>query len=410
MHDASLGVVTFLTQLGGLIVCEPLRYAAVLSEYASLAGTIDESGVKMLSKLLESGDLNTMTMSAHVVAKCFENTEVARKNGNQLLKTLLTTFRSLVDPKHIVKSKSESSCLICLSLALLRLASVSVSDEEIIRKEPETRNLWKLLAVSMSKKSRLFINASPLLFSENVDAFESWQAMSVKKTELIRSVESLGICDLLSTCARSYASLLVLSEECTQWIVSSCVAMLFDPSREIRNKACDSIQRTYRSLGPDVANAFCSKVLSSVKSLLDNLEILDKKACANRKRKEEDAIKFRRSVGEMASENEDDEEKKQKDKISSCPQRAWIAHSLRSILPSKPSASLLTSILLLTYHPRVDVVKRKVHTHPSYVPSNYFQEKYVVFERDNFNHITFSCFNYITQIYMKYHTYRSIIL
>ena len=180
MHDASLGVVTFLTQLGGLIVCEPLRYAAVLSEYASLAGTIDESGIKMLSKLLESGDLNTMTMSAHVVAKCFENTEVARKNGNQLLKTLLTTFRSLVDPKHIVKSKTESSCLICLSLALLRLASVSVSDEEIIRKEPETRNLWKLLAVSMSKKSRLFINASPLLFSENVDAFESWQAMSVK--------------------------------------------------------------------------------------------------------------------------------------------------------------------------------------------------------------------------------------
>ena len=174
--------------------------------------TIDDSGVKMLSKLLESGDLNTMTMSAHVVAKCFENTEVARKNGNQLLKTLLTTFRSLVDPKHIVKSKSESSCLICLSLALLRLASVSVSDEEIIRKEPETRNLWKLLAVSMSKKSRLFINASPLLFSENVDAFESWQALSVKKTELIRNVESQGICDLLSTCARSYASLLVLSE------------------------------------------------------------------------------------------------------------------------------------------------------------------------------------------------------
>ena len=278
--------------------------------------------------------------------------------------------------KHIVKSKSESSCLICLSLALLRLASVSVSDEEIIRKEPKTRNLWKLLAVSMSKKSRLFINASPLLFSENVDAFESWQALSVKKTELIRNVESQGICDLLSACARSYASLLVLSEESTQWIVSSCVAMLFDPSREIRNKACDSIQRTYRSLGPDVANAFCSKVLSSVKSLLDNLEILDKKACANRKRKEEDAIKFRRSVGEMASENEDEEEEKRKDKISSCPQRAWIAHSLRSVLPSKPSASLLTSILLLTYHPRVNVVKRKDHTHPSYVPSNYFQEKY----------------------------------
>jgi len=335
---------------------------------------MDESGVKMITTLLKSGDVKAMTIGGHVVAQCFRYNEVARRNGTQLLDTLLTTFRSLVDPKHIVSSEMESSCLLSLSLALLRLASASVSDEETLRKEPDTRNVWKLLSASTEKKSRLFMRASPLLSSENVEAFESWQKLSVKKEKnKIQTIESESICELLSTCARSYASLLVLNEDCTQWIVRACVAMLFDPCREIRLKACDSIQRTYRSLGPDLANVFCVKILSSMKSVLDNLEILDTKACANRKKREEDAAKFRRSVGAMGMEN-DEESDKTIDDGSSCPRRAWIAQSLRSIVPSKPSSSLSCSLLLLTYHPRVNTMKRKQHTHPSFPSSNYFRD------------------------------------